>query len=365
MLNYQITRVVCLAGGRADGCKVTRECTSFADAVPARLPTRGEYPLGGLGATASNPRVRAAGILLAYFVGVLLAAALVAPGAFHLGQWVSGEVTFLHGLGAQPFHRYLNRCLLVIALAGLWPLAKAFQLTSARALGLAGPGSSRRMLGCGLAVGFGSLLGAALLMSLAGVRSFNFSHTPSVLVELALNATLSAAVVAGLEELFFRGVVFGALRQSLSLTAAILGSSVIYAAPHFLARVEHAGPVAWSSGFALLPAMLAGIVAPGNLAPAGLTLAVGGAVLALAYQRTGSLWFSIGLHAGWVFWLKVFKTVTSPGAQPASAFWGTDKLLDGWLALLIMAVVLAGVARSRRLGQPAAVPDESAPSERA
>ena len=308
--------------------------------------------------------MRAAGILLAYCFSVLLAAALLAPGAFHVGQWASGEVAFLKGLGTQPFHRYLNRCLLIAALAGLWPLARAFQLTHARALGLAWPGSSRRMLSFGLAVGFGSLLGAALLMALAGVRSFNFSHAPSVLLELTINATLSAVVVAVLEELFFRGVVFGALRQSLSLPAAILGSSVIYAALHFLARVEHNGPIAWSSGFALLPAMLAGIVTPANLAPAGLTLAVGGAVLALAYQRTGSLWFSIGLHAGWVFWLKVFKTVTSPGAQTTNAFWGTDKLLDGWLALLVMAAVFAGVARSRRLGQAAAVPDESAPAKR-
>lgn len=328
------------------------------------LPPRIEYPLGGLGATSSNPRVRAAGILLACFVGVLLAAALAAPWAYHVGQWAAGEVALLKSLGAQPFHRYLNRCVLLMALAAMWPLVKAFRLSSAQALGMAWRADSRRKLGLGLAVGFGSLLGAALLMALAGVRNFNFSLAPSVLLELAVNATLSAAVVAVLEELFFRGVVFGTLRQSLSISVAVIGSSLIYSALHFLARVEHAGPVEWSSGLALLPRMVRGIAAPENLAPAGLTLAVAGAVLALAYQRTGSLWFSIGLHAGWVFWLKVFKTVTSPGAQPADAFWGTDKLLDGWLALLVMAAVLAGVARSRRLGQAAAVPGESAPAER-
>lgn len=309
--------------------------------------------------------MRAAGILLAWLAGVLLAAALLAPWAFHLGQWAAGEAALLKGLGAQPFHRYLNRCLLLAALAGLWPLARMFQLTNARALGLAWRPGSRRMLGLGLAAGFGSLLGAALVMALAGARSFNFNHAPPVLLELAVNATLSAAVVAVLEELFFRGVVFGALRQSLPVPAAIGASSVIYAALHFLARVEHTGPVEWSSGLALLPAMLAGLVAPENLAPAGLTLTVGGAVLALAYQRAGSLWFAIGLHAGWVFWLKVFKTVTAPGAVAGSAFWGTDKLLDGWLALLVMALLLAGVARSRRLGQAPAVPDEPAPGQRA
>lgn len=301
--------------------------------------------------------MRAAGIILVWFIGVLLAAALLAPGVYHLGQWLAGGVPFLKGLGSQPFHRYLNRCLLLAALAGLWPLARAFRLTSARVLGLTGLAAGRRELGFGLVVGLGSLLVVALLMALAGVRGFNFSHDPRVLMELALKATLSAVIVAVLEELFFRGVVFGALRQALSVPTAVLASSVIYAALHFLARVEHSGPVAWTSGFALLPAMLAGLIAPENLAPTGLTLAIAGAVLALAYQRTGNLWFAVGLHAGWVFWLKVFKTVTSPGAQPTNAFWGTDKLLDGWLAALVMVALLAGVARWLHLPQTAATPD--------
>lgn len=308
--------------------------------------------------------MRAAGILLAYLVGALLVAALAAPWVYQLGQWAAGEADFLKGLGTQPFHRYLNRCLLLTALAGLWPLARAFRLTSRSSLGLAWDAGSRRRLGLGLATGFGSLLTAALLMALAGVRGFNFNHTPSVLLELALNATLSAAAVAMLEELFFRGVVFGALRQSLPPPAAIGISSLIYAALHFLARVEHSGPVEWTSGLALLPRLLRGMVAPENLAPAGLTLAVGGAVLALAYQRTGSLWFSIGLHAGWVFWLKVVKTVTSPGTAAGGTFWGTDKLLDGWLALVVMLVLLAGVAWSRWLGQAPAANDEPAPGQR-
>ncbi len=323
-----------------------------------------EYPLGDAFARPLNPRVRAAGILFAYLAGALLIAALAAPWAYHLGQWAAGEAGFLKGLGTQPFHRYLNRCLLLTALIGLWPLARAFSLTNRRSLGLAWPAGSGRMLGLGLAAGFGSLLAAALLMAMAGVRSFNFSHTPAVLLELILNATLSAAAVALLEELFFRGVVFGALRQSMKLPAAIVISSLIYSALHFLARVEHTGPVEWHSGFALLPRMLRGIAAPENLAPAGLTLAVGGAVLALAYHRTGTLWFAIGLHAGWVFWLKVFKTVTTPGAAAGGAFWGTDKLLDGWLACGVMLVLLVGVAWSRWLGQAPAALDEPAPGQR-
>lgn len=288
-------------------------------------------------------------MLLVYCGVVFLAAALLAPWAFQIGA--AGEADWLKGFGPQPFHRYLNRCLLLVALAGLWPLARAFQLRSLRAVGLAWAPDSRRQLALGLAAGFSSLLLAALGLVLVGVRSGNFNLPLATVGKLLFTATLSAAVVALLEEVFFRGVIFGILRGVCALPVAIAVSGGLYAAVHFLARVEPAGPVNWTSGLALLPRMMAGLVAPENLMPM-LTLTVGGAALALAYHRTASLWFSFGLHAGWVFWLKVFKTVTTTGSVPPGAFWGTDKLVDGWPALLVMTVVLAAVARLPQPPQP-------------
>lgn len=304
----------------------------------------GQYPLGGVSARPLNPRVRAVGLLLCYVAGVFLLGALLAPWLFQLGQWAASEFAPFQPLASQPFHRYVNRCLLVAALAGLWPLLRALALADRRALGLTSPLAAGRELALGLALGFGSLLLAALALAGAGVRSFNFSHPAPVFLQLLVTATLAAVAVALLEETIFRGVVFGALRRAGPLWAALLASAVLYSAVHFLARVEHTGPVGWASGLALLPRMMRGIAAPENLLPA-LTLTVGGVALALACLRTGSLWFAVGLHAGWVFWLKVFKTVTLPGAGAGGAFWGTDKLLDGWPALLVMVAVLAVVAR--------------------
>ena len=304
-----------------------------------------QYPLGAISARPLNPRVRAAGLLLCYVVGVFAGGALLAPWLFHLAQWAAGEFPALQGLASQPFHRYVNRSLLVTALAGLWPLLRALKLADRRALGLVNPLTARRPLAFGLALGFGSLLLAAVLMTLAGVRNFNFSLALPVLLKLLVGATLSAVAVALLEEFVFRAVVFGALRRVWPLWAALLASAALYSAVHFLARVEHIGPIVWDSGLALLPRMMSGLATPEALVPAALTLLLGGGALGLAYQRTGNLWFAIGLHAGWVFWLKVFKTVTVSGVGTANAFWGTEKLLDGWLAGLVMAAVLVVVSR--------------------
>jgi hypothetical protein len=84
-------------------------------------------------------------------------------------------------------------------------------------------------------------------------------------------------------------------------------------------------------GLKLLPLMLRGFADVQLLVPGFFSLTLAGGLLALAYQRTGDLNFSIGLHAGWIFCIKGGGVLTSPG--PAGAwFWGTGKLFDGWLA---------------------------------
>lgn len=305
--------------------------------------------------------MRAAGLLLCYVGGVLAGGALLAPGLFHLAQWAAAEVPALQPLAGQPFHRYVNRCLLVTAVLGLWPLLRALNLFGRRALGLNSPLAARRELGWGLVLGFGSLLVVAVALTTAGARAWNAGLGAVTAVKLLLSATVSASAVALLEEVLFRGVVFGALRRVWPMWAALLASAALYATLHFLARVAHEGPVGWDAGLALLPRMMRGIAAPENLLPA-LTLLLGGLALGLACQRTGNLWFAIGLHAGWVFWLKVFKSITVVGPAAGGAFWGTEKLLDGWMALLTMAAVLAVVARLPQAEQSPAPPDEPAGS---
>jgi hypothetical protein len=94
--------------------------------------------------------------------------------------------------------------------------------------------------------------------------------------------------------------------------------------------------------------MVNGFVQPTMLVPGFVALTLAGAMLALAVQRTGTLYFSVGLHAGWVFWLKFYVVMTDLRPGAATWFWGTGKLYDGWLALLALAT--AGLV-ARRLTQ--------------
>jgi CAAX protease family protein len=83
---------------------------------------------------------------------------------------------------------------------------------------------------------------------------------------------------------------------------------------------------------------------PPPMIPAFLTLLAAGSILALCYQRTGALYFSIGLHAGWIFWLKSYRFLfQQSGGHPS--FWGGGELIDGWLSFLVLAVLFIFLAR--------------------
>jgi hypothetical protein len=282
--------------------------------------------------------------LLIYFAVVFLGGAILAPWLYWLAQWAAGHWAALSGLAAIPFHRCLDRSLLGLALICLWPLLRCGGVRSWRELGFVRQGRPAWQILRGFALGWASLAAVALLALACGASAFIANHSAADVFRHLLNATWAAVVVAILEELVFRGALFGLLRRAMPWPAALILSSAIYSAVHFIQKAEIAMPVQWYSGLALLWAMLSH---PPAWIPAFLTLFVAGAILALSYQRTGALYFSIGLHAGWIFWLKSYHFLFhASGVQPS--FWGTDTLIDGWLSFLVLAILFVLIARQKQ-----------------
>jgi uncharacterized protein len=281
--------------------------------------------------------MRPIGALLLYLTAVFIGGPLLAPWLY----WSADGMGLMDAAWSPSFHKFVTRCLLLVALLGMWPLLRFSRLDSWRALGLARLPGWRGQVALGCLVGFASLAIVAAGALAAGSRAWAFDATlPSVPLVLS-GAFATAIAVALVEESLFRGAIFGALRQFNHWLTALLISSAVYSIVHFFQKVTVApSRITWISGIELLPKMFRGFADPQHILPAFFVLLLAGAILAAAYQRTGSLHFSIGLHAGWIFVAQSYAIFTKQHGPPIHRFWGGTKMIDGWCGAIVLVPLL-------------------------
>jgi membrane protease YdiL (CAAX protease family) len=291
------------------------------------LPSVKHFPI-----VAAMRPVRA---LLIYILAVFIGGALLAPPLYWLAQ------SFAHTfpkLATAPFYHYVHRAILGIALIGLWPLAKSLELKSPKDIGIVRPRGQWKKLGAGFLLGFGSLAIVAIIAFACHARQMNPKLLNNQIAPKLLSAAATAVLVAIFEELLFRGALFGALRKVFHWTFAMVISSVIYASLHYFESGKTDGTVTWLSGLQLLPLMFQNLGNLHTIIPGVLNLTLAGMLLAWAYQKTGNLYFSIGLHMGWIFWVKAYTTLTAlvPNADKWS--WGSGRMaiVSGWVTLPVL-----------------------------
>lgn len=277
--------------------------------------------------------------LALYLLAVFAGGALLAPWLYHAVQALAPSVPVLQAAARMPFARYVNRGLLIVALVGLPFFVRGAGVRRWSDVGIPSGFIRWRRFGAAFALGFASLALVCAIALLAGGRLLK-PRTPGELAGQFLGVLATALVVAVLEELLFRGAMFGTLRRAMRWPAALAVSSAVYAITHFMHRGETPAQVDWLSGLRVLPTMLAGMTEVRMLFPALLSLALAGVILGLAYQWTGDLSASIGMHAGWIFWLKFYGFATRGAPDVDTWFWGSGKLVDGWLAFVALVVVL-------------------------
>jgi membrane protease YdiL (CAAX protease family) len=166
--------------------------------------------------------------------------------------------------------------LLTTAMVVGWGCGRLFEDLPLRALGWARHRGWLRDLLVGSLVGALSLVFAALVAT--AFRGFSFSFAPSVTSAAFVKTFFGSAVIfviaAAAEEALFRGYPLQTMMRALPFLAAVVPSSVLFAFVH----LDNPN-VAW--GFTFVNTTLAGFW------------------LAVAYLRTRSLWFPLGLHWAW------------------------------------------------------------------
>ncbi|MCE2825857.1 MAG: CPBP family intramembrane metalloprotease [Verrucomicrobium sp.] len=302
------------------------------------------HPSQDLKAGADRPPADPLPMLAVYLMVVFLGGALLAPWVWKVVQ----EAAPGSSLAGQPFRRYVDRSLLALALAALWPMMRLGWFPGIQSAGLAWRPRSRGDLWIGLT---GGMLSMAVVAGTAigfGARTWNPNH-PLPLYFLHVARALGAAVAVSLiEEFLFRGMILGSLRRCRSFAVSAAISSSLFAIVHFFRRPESPASVDPWTGLEVLGRMLAGLSDPASLLPGLLSLGLIGWLLSWCRERTGSLWLPIGLHAGWIFWFKSYQFLTVPaaGSEAQAWWWGSTRLHDGWLTLVVLALTSLLIVRS-------------------
>lgn len=175
-----------------------------------------------------------------------------------------------------------------------------------------------------------------------------------------IGQALLTGLVGGLgEQIIFSGFL---LRLFYAATfrpwLAVVLTALFFAYAHIkvpgavLAEIGHT--VTWDVGARLAVWTLIGITRgfdPSYVAGLVLLAMTCGALT----LRYGSVWPAAGLHAGLITGMLLLQRRWSPGSGPEREVWGTAQMIDGWVPLVVLAVLLAWVilARPRPKGDPA------------
>jgi hypothetical protein len=246
----------------------------------------------------------------------------------------------------------MGRVAQLYILLGLWPFLKLLRLDSRAALGFNIP--RRRFL---LDVAIGWVLGVAILAGLVWTLLALEVRVPDppteglvwFVLEKAVAALVGGLLIGLLEEIFFRGALYGAIRRRSGVQAGVVWSAALYALLHFMKPHDlPAGvPFDWEGTWSMFTGVFTGLADWRHL-DSMLALFWVGVFLALVRERTGHVAWGVGLHAGWVFVIQLSRRLTDAdeGASFAFLTGGYDGVIGllaaAWIGLL--AFVFWGVS---------------------
>jgi membrane protease YdiL (CAAX protease family) len=274
----------------------------------------------------------AVGVIAAVVLSPLVAVAVAAAG-FHF-----------------PFPRIFDRTVMATLLAAiLWNL-RAFKLGDRLARGFAEPlanlpGALRGLLLATATMG--------TLLMLAAILEGPGGMTITGVVHRAPRYFPAAVLIAIIEEGFFRAFLLDGMKTDFGARRAVAASSVVYALAHLVRSPAHFYTVGLepAAGARNLIAMLAQIADLHALLPAAIGLFLIGLVLGEAFVLTGTVYFSIGMHAGMITGLKSWPAIADRAALPQWLFgFGRFPLVSGaaaWLAAIVILVLLRPLARRK------------------
>jgi membrane protease YdiL (CAAX protease family) len=155
-----------------------------------------------------------------------------------------------------------------------------------------------------------------------------------------LSGIVTGLTVALIEETFLRGAMQTAITRESGARLAIVLTSLVYAATHFIGRYRvAAADVNAGSGIDMLTHSLGVFGQPLQILDAFLSLTAVGILLGMVRARTGNIAAPIGLHAGWVAVIYVVRETSERRPEGPGAWLLSD--YDGFIGWMVLGWTLA------------------------
>lgn len=300
--------------------------------------------------------------LFVFALATLALTALLSPWAAYFWHWFS--TTYLAPVDEPySFSRIFNRFFMVSGIILFVLLRRWFQLGTPADWGLLPRDGAAAAIAKGLILALGSMVLLVMAMTLHDAYNPGFRHPWQVILARCGNALLAAAGAGFFEEIFFRGIIFKGLLQDLGRLNGYLVANLFFSAIHFVQPADDAPLTAidpWA-GFVHLAASFRPFLDLGELLPGLLGLFLIGVILCYAFERTGTLYLSMGLHGGWIIAIKTIGVFGRFRREDLGWLFGsTDpKIVSGvatWIGIVLvgLAVRRLTVANPRRLNARAA-----------
>lgn len=244
---------------------------------------------------------------------------------------------------SAPMDEVMTKSIQLSAVITFYPFVRLLQLNNYPALGLVLPKDGMiNNIARGFVIGIVIMLAIVLTLYFLDVRTLK-SGSPELftIIRIALAGLIGGLLIGLIEEIFFRGAQVTAITRSgggIMMAAAL--TSLFFAALHFIDMHEvKLDQTHWLSGFELLSGSLHKF-SSSEIWGAFLALTAAGVFLTLIRLHEGHIFTCIGIHAGWVFIIKLTKHLTEPNEQHEWRFIaGYYDGITGYLAFFVIGLI--------------------------
>lgn len=272
-------------------------------------------------------------------VAGIVAAALISPYV----AWLVAALGFHF-----PFPRIFDRVVMATVLAAMLFQARELKFMPLLRKAFKRPRANFKRTVRGFVVAVVTI-GLMLVVALA-LGAHNHEPAREVWAKLG-KYFLSAIAVAIIEEAFFRAILFGGMTDDFGQTAALYLSAAFYSGTHLVRAPAHyyITGIHPLIGFHNLAASADQLAHPIAAFPTFFGLFLLGIILAEAYVMTGTVYFSMGLHGGFVVGAKMWPRLTDAGTRLPGWLtgWGRIPLISGataWVLAIVILILLRPLA---------------------